>query len=74
MEGNNIMFTQLLIIFKCIIPNTTQQTQNSPTMHASESQPGDLDARILAFVHPFDVKILQCEQPKKDQDLEFIRV
>ena len=68
------MFTQLLIIFRCIIPNTTQQTQNSPTTHASESQPGDLDARVLALVHPFNAKILQRERPKKDRDLEFIRV
>ena len=74
MEGNNIMFTQLLIIFRCIIPNTSQRTQNSPTMHASESWPVDLDAWVLTLVHPFDAKILQCEWPKKDRDLEFIRV
>ena len=68
------MFAQLLIIFRCIIPNTTQRTRNSPTTHASESQPGDLDARVLALVRPFDAKILQRERPKKDRDLEFIRV
>ena len=74
MEGNNIMFMQLLIIFRCIIPNTTQWTRHSPATHASESQPVDLDAQVLTLVHPFNAKILQHEQPKKDWDLEFIRV
>ena len=72
-NNDGMMFAQLLFVFRCLIPQCTHQNQDS-IMVTAESQPPQQEAQVLTLVHPFDVKILQCEQLRKDWDLGFIWV